>query len=73
MSSEKARFSQGLTIAIGSDGGGRSIQHSSLAWTDTDDGVLTEAIWLGVDVNLKGEKVGERTHLRRRHVNLLWP
>ena len=42
-----------------------SLQDSSLA--------SESAIWFGVDVNLKGEKIGERMHLTQEQVKALLP
>ncbi len=45
-----------------------SIQQSSRA-EFTQPGI--SAIWLGVDINLRGEEVGERMHLRVKDVRRL--
>ena len=42
-----------------------SIQKSSIATED--------CIWLGVDINIKGEDVGERMHLTQEAVRNLLP
>ena len=42
-----------------------SLQDSSLA--------TEPAIWFGVDVNLKGEEIGERMHLTQEQVKALLP
>ena len=42
-----------------------SLQDSSLA--------TESAIWLGVDVNLKGEEINERMHLTQEQVKALLP